>query len=453
MNLPNYFLADLPPEAQLGPAMITEACQALKRNRAQYLAPRPTSSLIETLGDVAANWLEPQDPFRQLALRHGPSATGFPEATLRDGLDRCFRRLTAEGLRTWVEQDLGHLDRLDRFVADAPEQASQRTSLASGPELLAHVAAGNLPVPAWMSLVSGLLVKSAQFIKCATGSSLLPRLFAHSLYAVEPKLASCLEIVEWRGGARALEDALFGEADCVTATGTDEALAAVRSRLPERARFVGYGHRVSFGYVAREVLSKSEAKQVADRAARDIAAWNQHGCLSPQAFYVEEGGSVTPDRFAELLAGALARLEPSEPRGELSTAEAAAISSRRGLYEIRAAASADTQMWRSEESTAWTVIYEANPLFQPSCLNRFVYVKAVGSPESALQAATAIQKQVSTIALACFGDRARELATAFARWGACRICPIGRMQDPPPAWRHDGRPALGDLITWTDWEH
>ena len=29
MNLPNYFLADLPPEATLLPAMITEACQTL----------------------------------------------------------------------------------------------------------------------------------------------------------------------------------------------------------------------------------------------------------------------------------------------------------------------------------------------------------------------------------------------------------------------------------------
>ena len=38
MNLPNYFLADLPPEAALSPLMISEACQTLKRNREQFLA-------------------------------------------------------------------------------------------------------------------------------------------------------------------------------------------------------------------------------------------------------------------------------------------------------------------------------------------------------------------------------------------------------------------------------
>ena len=38
MTLPNYFLADLPPEATLSAAMVGEACQTLKRNRGLYLA-------------------------------------------------------------------------------------------------------------------------------------------------------------------------------------------------------------------------------------------------------------------------------------------------------------------------------------------------------------------------------------------------------------------------------
>ena len=52
----------------------------------------------------------------------------------------------------------------------------------------------------------GLLTRSAQFVKCARGTSLLPRLFAHSIYEVEPKLASCLEIAEWPGGTDTLRN-------------------------------------------------------------------------------------------------------------------------------------------------------------------------------------------------------------------------------------------------------
>jgi hypothetical protein len=74
----------------------------------------------------------------------------------------------------------------------------------------------------------------------------LPRLFAHSLHEAEPKLASCLEIAEWSGGQAGLEEPLFAEADCVTATGSDETLAELRGRLPVRVRLLAYGHQVSF---------------------------------------------------------------------------------------------------------------------------------------------------------------------------------------------------------------
>ncbi len=38
LNLPSYFLADLPPEAELTAGLITEACQTLKRNRERSLS-------------------------------------------------------------------------------------------------------------------------------------------------------------------------------------------------------------------------------------------------------------------------------------------------------------------------------------------------------------------------------------------------------------------------------
>ena len=92
MNLPNYFLADLPPEAALTPVMIAEACQTLKRNREQYLAGRSTHSLIGLLSETAENWLQPDFPFRRLALEKGPAATGFSRATLANGLDIFFKQ-------------------------------------------------------------------------------------------------------------------------------------------------------------------------------------------------------------------------------------------------------------------------------------------------------------------------------------------------------------------------
>jgi hypothetical protein len=227
---------------------------------------------------------------------------------------------------------------------------------------------------------------------------------------------------------------------------------AIRCKMSPGTRFAGYGHRVSFGYVTAGVLSGLNAGKVASRAAADVVAWDQHGCLSPHVFYVEHGGALSVEQFAERLAAELVRREEAEPRGSISLEAASAIADRRSLYEMRAADSASTRLWCSPNSTAWTVVYEADPRFQFSCLNRFIYVKGVTDLIEALQGADPIRRKVSTVGLAAPEDKIQGLATELARWGATRVCPLGQMQHPPLAWRHDGRPALVDLIRWTDWE-
>ncbi len=113
-------------------------------------------------------------------------------------------------------------------------------------------------------------------------------------------------------------------------------------------------------------------------AVNDIVAWNQLGCLSPHVIYVEHGGALGAEQFAEMLAQELAKREESEPRGELPTESAAVIASKRESSTQSAPPIRldTTPHWCSVNSTAWTVIYEADPRFQLSCQNRFIYVKA-----------------------------------------------------------------------------
>jgi hypothetical protein len=98
------------------------------------------------------------------------------------------------------------------------------------------------------------------------------------------------------------------------------------------------------------------------------------------------------------------------------------------------------------------VVYEADPQFQMSCLNRFIYVKPVADLTEALRHADTVRGKISTVALGAAADRAQQLAMQLAHWGVPRICPLGQMQNPPLTWRHDGRPALADLVQWTEWE-
>jgi hypothetical protein len=301
-------------------------------------------------------------------------------------------------------------------------------------------------------MVFGLLVGSAQFVKCGRGASFIPRAFAHSIYEEEPKMGACFEIAEWAGGNAQFEEPLFAEASCVTAMGSDETIQSLRDKLPLSVKFLGYGHRLSFGYVAQEMLEGFLASETVRNAALDVAAWDQRGCLSPHVFYVEKGGAIAPAVFARCLAEELEKLQKTQPRADLTPEESAVVATRRSLYELRAASDEGTRLWSSEDSTDWTVVFEADPQWQTSCANRFVYVKEVQNVEETRRHLEPIREFLSTAGIAAPDERVEELATAFARFGVTRVCPIGRMQSPPLSWRHDGQPALANLVTWTDWE-
>jgi hypothetical protein len=450
MELPNYFLADLPDSSTLTPQLITDACQTLKQNRARFLVRETTEELIETVASLAREWLEPGFPFRKLVLEKAPAHTGFGPKTIASGLDDLFGQITSEGLHSLIVQDLGSSRRLDEFIATEPERKQNRSSITRGPELLVQITGGVLPNPTVTSLILGLLARSAQFVKCATGTSFIPRIFAHSLYAARPKLGACIEIAEWKGGNDALEAALFAETSCLTATGSAETLRAIRGKLPADVRFVGYGHKLSFAYVTREALEKPETLFTA--IGRDVTAWNQLGCLSPHAIWVETGGPIDPDQVASQIAGELHLREPSDPRGTIPPHTAADIASRRMVYQARAASDGSTKIWASEQSTAWTVVHDTSREFPISCLHRFIHVKPVENLEHFLRNLEPLRGRISTVGLAAPTARVQELAARFAEIGVTRVCRAGQMQNPPLSWRHDGRPSLGDLVTWTDIE-
>jgi hypothetical protein len=132
--------------------------------------------------------------------------------------------------------------------------------------------------------------------------------------------------------------------------------------------------------------------------------------------------------------------------------ESAAIASRRAIYETLAAHRGDAKVWSSRDSTAWTVVFEHEVRFHFSPLNRFVFVKPVPDLTSVLQGVDELKGKISTVGVAATPEKLMEIAPQLGRWGVTRICPCGRMQNPPLTWRHDGRPALGDLVTWTDFE-
>ena len=90
-------------------------------------------------------------------------------AVLAKGLDAFFSEVTPAKLKALLCQELGQEERLDRFSSDGCSGPTTTISLARGPSLLVQLTAGNIPSPALSSMLMGLLVRAAQFVKCAQG--------------------------------------------------------------------------------------------------------------------------------------------------------------------------------------------------------------------------------------------------------------------------------------------
>ncbi len=424
------------------PAVLAAATESVTQARDGYLATIPVSQIVEVIAIAVERWQDPGYHLRVVVHELLPAITGYSTQMLQEGLPELLKPFGKDGLLALLESELRDPERLDSAAG------GHRPGKLSGPRLVTHVLAGNIPAVAAESIVRALLVKSASLVKMASGDPLFPALFAQSLAEVDSKLGESIAVVWWKGGEQDLEKTAFSASDVVIAYGGDSSIQSIREAVPNGVRLIAYGHRISFGAIGREALRRSGLAALAARAAWDVGFFDQQGCVAPHAFYVERDGQATPAEFAEALAREMQRLEEKLPRGRLSAAEASSIQQSRATWELRQAAGDGVHLLlQSHASTAWTVVCEDTVPFQATGLNRVIRVVPIDDLSTLPSAVEGMRRFLQTAGLAVSRKRLGPLSRALAEVGVTRVCPIGRMQHPPAAWPHDGRPNLVDLLT------
>lgn len=413
--------------------------------RERILPLRTTDAIITAIAQAANHWLTPTSRWRARAIAEAPATLGFSEAMINEAIDLTFGALTVDALGDLLDRELGNRRVLDEFCP-----RGRVHSRAVGPRLITHILSGNVPSPGILSICRGLLLKSANLVRASTHDPVFPVLFVESLREVDPELAECLAVLSWPREETALTQTALAEANAVLAYGDDTTIAQLRKLTPEGAQFLGYGNKVSFGIVAKEAMTSENLPALAEATAFDVSIYDQQGCLSPHVIYVEERGALGPRKFAEALAQAMDAYQKRVPRGQLSVVEAATVSRLRQAYEFRGASDRRVAVWASSTPNEWTVIYEDDPSFSPSCLNRTVFVKPTDGFQRVLDSVQRYADRLSTVGVAPLSERTMAFATDLAKMGVHRVCPIGQMQRPPLSWHHDGRPNLADLVRWTD---
>ncbi len=421
-------------------ASVVQLCQALAARRTE-LRLRSAADLCAALA-AAAEQLG-KGSLLQEALTWIPLTTGYSPEMTQYVLQRMARDWTAPALERLLAAELGNAAVLDTFTA---QDHTPRRALAIGPRVTGHIFSGNVPGVAVTSLIRSLLVKSPSIGKTAAEEPVLAVLFARALAEVDARLADALVVTHWPGGTPELDGALLDHCDTVVIYGGADTVEALRARARPETRLVVHGPKISLGVLGPGALGRATAYDV----ARAVATFDQQGCVSPHVVYVAADEKRARD-FARSVAEQLQTVGVELPRGRLTTAEAIAIQHARTSAEFRAIAGADVDL-HANDALNFTVVYERDPTFRASCLNRFVYVKLLTDVHALTTLLAPYGALLQSVALEGFDSAEQEkIASELAEIGVSRISTFAEQPWPTAEWRHDGGyGALRELLRWAE---
>jgi hypothetical protein len=224
--------------------------------------------------------------------------------------------------------------------------------------------------------------------------------------------------LSWTSDRQAIQ-----RAEVVYVMGADATVQEVQGSVPATTTVVGFGHRFSVVWWARDAPVQATAEAV----AMDLALHDTRGCMSPAVVLTE----AALDVVVPAMARAMARAEAVLPRGPCSDAELAQMRSRGALAQV---------LGKKVAGDAWSVWTLPGSHAQPTVLPRCAQVVAVPDLEAAVAWTRPWKAHLSTV-----GTTSMREAGRWAQAGAGRVCRVGEMQRPPLDRPHDGV----DLLTAT----
>jgi len=307
-----------------------------------------------------------------------------------------------------------------RLALEQPVSTAGGWRQALAPRSIYHVLASNLSVSAEVSLFLGWILGARLYFKLPASG--LPD-FQDLVHRLPADAAASLLTTH--------DPVLMNTCDAIVAFGSDESIAALRAQIRGCPRFLTYGSKISLLWLPPGGASPDQAAL----AAADVAAFQQLGCLSPQACLCADPADAPV--FAAALATALrahaALLQP--PPALLPALQE---------FRLRAHARGD-QVWEVTPEPGPTVILPAQPRIEPGPGCGCIAVLPAPDPAPLLEP---WRGHISTLSIAS-PSIPSSLWSLATHWRIPRLCPAGQAQNPPLHWLHDGRPRLADLVSWT----
>jgi hypothetical protein len=373
----------------------------------------PPDRIAAALSLACERWRSRSFEARRETLSLAARASGFSPALLDESLDALLKP----------------------FHPAAFESLAAR--LVTRPQLLGFIMPGNVIGAGLHEVCQALIGGGALVLKTSIGEPHFFTGLVRTLREIDPQAGARIAVQNWSRLDTDRTAAMKQACDRVVAFGADESIAA----LDSGAGLIAFGSRASGAIVATDC----DTIAIADLVARDVALFEQRGCLSAHHVFVEDSHTGVACDFADQLAAALDRFARKFPPPiGLPLQAAAAVRSARENARWRRLGGRDVAMWEGER-LGWTVIYDGAADFRLSPGYRTVYVTPFRNLADLGARLAPAAGRLEAFAIADSSGRLADARAHLESIGVSYLAAPGEMQSPPLDWRH-GRGALLDLF-------
>ncbi len=340
-----------------------------------------------------------------------------------------------ENIECKIKKELGKDENFDL------ERASWEIDLFEGWHplgVLAHVTPGNSPALSFLAIVEGLIAGNVNLLKLSSNDS---DFTIKSLeWLIENDLTGSIKekcyVFKISSKEKELLKAILSNCDGLSAWGSEATILELKSMIPSQARFIPWGHKISFAIIDESKISN---ENVLKALAFDAINFEQQACSSPQCLYLI---TEEKEKVYELAKNLLPYVEQKSntiayPELDLQTqAEITNTSEMLRLDSIMG----QGQIFEDKKLRSRLMVELSSDL-KPSPLYRSLWIKPI-SKDEITKTLFPLRQYLQTAGLAASEKEIVSIANSLLDAGVTRITPVGKMLTSYTGEPHDGEYAL-----------
>jgi phenylacetate-coenzyme A ligase PaaK-like adenylate-forming protein len=310
--------------------------------------------------------------------------------------------------------------------------------------LIVQVLSGNdfaLPI---LSAFEGLMTGNVNILKLSHQSSSFTQdffiEFANFTQTAVWKNRIC--IVNVSSKEKTVLERLYSQADGVVAWGGEEAINEIRKCVPASARFIDWGHKISFSYLTKKEWQNPDSIK---NVVHDIFVFNQQACSSPQCVYLEDATFSDLKSFSAQLGQNMNAVVGNYAANDTSEMESAEITKMGLIIKTEKSLLPEYTEVIEDSDGKWRIWIDSRASLRASPLYKTIWVKPIRRA-SVVKTFRPMKQYLQTVGLACDLSELSELSRLLYSCGVTRIRSNGGMQDSYVGEPHDGYFALNRYV-------